>query len=345
MGNLNTWPLQKMIPGTINPIAHGDSKDIEKLKRIFNQRHMQEFIETFKWENLPKGINQDLIERILYFRFKGAFFEYLEDYYFLPFTLYATEDTGVDNYGRYKKLVPTIFSGSVDVRKEEFFLKQAALDTPFKIIYDKEWEHDKYKHKAVILTDSSLAISQEQPAPSKEISPIIDQMVDILVLVNIDLVTSAKVFYIVASNEAEKAAIENEFQNLDAQIMAGKRVVVVTSPTKLEELNGSQTNKDQQRYMQTFQSFDNLRRELIGLPNGGTFQKTEHQTNAEISKNTGTGNSLVIKNRLRMREEFCEIINAVFGLNVTVKINAEETDEMITAEGKQSKQLAGEGDE
>ena len=57
------------------------------------------------------------------------------------------------------------------------------------------------------------------------IDPIIQQLVDILVLVNIDLVTSAKVFYIVAKDQNQKEAIEDEFNDLDSRIMNGKRVV------------------------------------------------------------------------------------------------------------------------
>ena len=59
-------------------------------------------------------------------------------------------------------------------------------------------------------------------------------------------------FYIVARDANQKEAIENEFQNLDAQILSGKRAIVVTSDLQLQELTGAQA-KDQARYFQTYQ--------------------------------------------------------------------------------------------
>ena len=88
-------------------------------------------------------------------------------------------------------------------------------------------------------------------------------------LVNIDLVTSAKVFYIVAKDQNQKEAIEDEFNDLDSRIMNGKRVVVVTSELQLQELTGGNQAKDQARYFQTYQSFDNLRKDIIGISNSG----------------------------------------------------------------------------
>ena len=64
-----------------------------------------------------------------------------------------------------------------------------------KLKYALGQEQDPYN--AIILTDSSLEVSQDFMAPNDIIDPFIEQLTDILVLVNIDLVTSAKVFYIV----------------------------------------------------------------------------------------------------------------------------------------------------
>ena len=79
------------------------------------------------------------------------------------------------------------------------------------------------------------------------IRPIVEQLVDILVLVNIDLISSAKMFYVVAKDPEQKEAIEKEFRDLDNRILNGKRVVVLTSPTELKELMGSSV-KDTARY-------------------------------------------------------------------------------------------------
>jgi len=126
---------------------------------------------------------------------------------------------------------------------------------------------------------------------------------------------------------------------LDAKILNGKRVVVVTSDLELQELAGSQA-KDQARYFQTYQSFDNLRKDVIGLTNGGTFMKQEHQTDMETEVNTSSG-SAVMENALRQRKEFCDLVNHFYGLNVSVEIKGGSSGDVVAEQGEQTKQIEG----
>ena len=68
------------------------------MKELLSIKHRIETIERIDYEGLPLELNKDLIERILYYRFKGAlfFYEPLEKFYFLPFTLKGD----IDSYGR-----------------------------------------------------------------------------------------------------------------------------------------------------------------------------------------------------------------------------------------------------
>ena len=191
--------------------------------------------------------------------------------------------------------------------------------------------------KAVILTDSTLEISQDYVPMAYLCRPFNEQLTDILVLVNMDLISSAKVFYVVAKDEDQKGAIEDEFKNLDRRILNGKRVVVVTSPTDLKELVGTSV-KDSARY---FQSIDNLRKGIIGEDNGGTFMKQEHTTEMESEINSGGDGDPVLNNALRMRKEFCELANATFNLNIEVEIKATQNKSDVAPEGAQTKDRKG----
>ena len=330
LDNLSPFP-------NMNPVAVKASRDLTKIKKALKHKHMLEFIERFKWEGLPPELTQDLIERILFFRFKGAMFKYNDKHYFLPFALKGD----IDSYGRYESIMPVLFTGQFKdgKTKDVGFLPEAATNVAFKVKYALGQEQDPYN--AIILTDSSLEVSQDFMAPNDLIDPFIEQLTDILVLVNIDLVTSAKVFYIVARDANQKEAIENEFQNLDAQILSGKRAIVVTSELQLQELTGGAQAKDQARYFQTYQSFDNLRKDIIGLSNGGQFMKQEHTTQMETEVNTSSG-SATLENGLRLRQEFCDLVNEYFGLSISVSANQSESDEEIAPEGAQTKDRRGE---
>lgn len=333
--NLSTMPIG------FNPTFIMESRDKNKIRRLLSHKHMLETIERFEWKNLPEELNADLIERVLYFRFKGAMFKYNEKHYFLPFALKGT----IDPYGRYEEINPVLFTGQADTGKkknqETLFLPSAALGVKFTVKYALNQEPSTFD--AVILTDTTLEISQDWEAMYSMITPLIDQQLDILVLLNIDLVTSAKVFYIVAKDENQKEAIEAEFEGLDRQILEGKRVVVLTSAMELKELQG-QSTKDSARYMQSFQSIDNLRKEIIGLENGGQFQKMEHMTEMETDVNTGSGSS-VLENSLRMRKEFCELVNKFFGLNIDVVVKGQGESEIVAPEGEHTKQQEGRDDD
>lgn len=64
----------------------------------------------------------------------------------------------------------------------------------------------------------------------------------------------------------------------------------------------------------------------------------EHSTDAETEMSS-TSASAVMNNALRMRQNFCDIINAQFGLNVSVNSLDEMESSLIEDEGAQSAQI------
>ena len=85
---LSTWKYAENVIDGVNPIGQQQSLDKSLIRRFLNHKHMIETLERFEWKNLPPEIPSDIIERILYFRFKGALFQNdLGRYIFLPFTL------------------------------------------------------------------------------------------------------------------------------------------------------------------------------------------------------------------------------------------------------------------
>lgn len=385
MDNLSTWPYfggpgQTQID-EMNPVAKSESLDRQILRKGLNHKHMIETIERFKWIGLPPELPSDLIERILYFRFKGSLFYAAGRYLFLPFALKGKNSETIDSYGRYVNITPVLFTGQWKIGGDGKFTKDISFITnkSFAVVYDlpadqkendaagtgevfknikpiketdqviegevkfdKETKMKDWEKKTVILTDSSLEISQDYTPISYLVYPFINRLTNILVLVDIDLINSAKVHTIVAKDAAQKDAIEAEFRGLDQKILNGIRVIVVTSATQLQELNKA-VSKDSARYFQSYQSIDNLRKDMIGADNGGTFMKQEHTTEMETETNSNTNEdgSLVLQNALRMRQEFCAIVKKVFGLNIQVEIKSDSGKDSVAPKGSQSKEREG----
>jgi len=333
MKNISTWPHENY---ELNPIAQKKSNDLSKIYRMLSTKHRVETIERYIVEGLPDELDKDLIERILYFRFKGAMFKYNDKFYFLPFTL--SGEKGIDSYGRYNAITPVLFTGQwVNEDKKDI---QFMSGLSFETAYNKTKELGK--DYAIVLTDHSLAVSQDEPPMANLIHPVIEQMQDILVLINIDLVTSAKVFYVRVNNDEEKARVEKEFYDLDDRILNGKRVVAVVGDIAWQELQ-QKSPKDSAKYFQSYQSFDNLRKDLIGIPNGGTFMKQEHTTEMETETNTNSGN-LILDNGLRMRQEWADLVNHYYGLNIQWSLAEMESNNMVGEESSQTEQKEGAGD-
>lgn len=358
--NMSTWQAPPITE--VNPVSKTQSRDRTLINRALNHKHMVETIERFEWKNLPPEIPNDLIERVLYFRFKGALFynSTIERFIFLPFTLKGKDSDTIDSYGRYHNILPVLFTGQWKTGGDGETSEDIAYmsDRTYTVVYDLPQEEEAEEEegqdmegetpddvsvlddtKAVILTDSTLEVSQDYISMQQLALPFNEQLTDILVLVNMDLISSAKAFYIVAKDADQKDAIEAELANMDNRILNGKRYVVVTSPTKLEELTGSSV-KDTARYFQSYQSIDNLRKDLIGQDNGGTFMKQEHTTEMETETNSNSG-SAVLNNALRMRQDFCKIANSVFGLNIEVEVKGGSEDPIVEPQGAQTQDREG----
>lgn len=340
MSNLSTNPMD---PNSLVYVGqhpgYRKRKDREALVDNLMNKHMVEYLERFEWSGLPDELPQDIIERVLFFRGKGAMFQYLDTFYFLPFALDGT----IDSYGRYATINPTLFTGQFDSAKnkwdEAVFLPEAASDTKFVVSYSVK--PSEATHPAVILTDQSLGISQDLTPHSERVKVLLERMVNTLMLIEINNINGVQTYAMFVSDQAQKDAVEEEFNNYDTRILEGKRVTVVVGDTTVEpfkELTAAKNISDSQRYWQSYQAWDNLRKELIGLDSGGTNMKMEHVTSEESQMN-GNMDSLVMSNALRMRLDFCDIINAQWGLSVSVNEVEYENDEMLADEGAQSEEI------
>ena len=67
--------------------------------------------------------------------------------------------------------------------------------------------------------------------------------------------------------------------------------------------------------MLAMQSLDNFRLSTYGLENGGLFHKKQQMLQSEQEMNDGN-TSLVYQDSLTRRQEFCNIVNSIWGLNI-----------------------------
>ena len=67
--------------------------------------------------------------------------------------------------------------------------------------------------------------------------------------------------------------------------------------------------------MLAMQSLDNLRLSGYGIDNGGLFEKKAHELQTEADLNGGPV-GLVMQDGLSIRQNFCNIVNSIWGIGI-----------------------------
>lgn len=291
--------------------------DIKKNLRIMDE---QNAVNRYTWYNLPKGLDGQLIERILYYRGQGMLFMLQGKFYFLPYTLSAPEgSTGIDVYGRYTGVTPLPFNGtSNDGKADSPWIRGLVYEPVYEAIDVADFEgaspeeiRATIEKSCVLLHDYTPQISQTNIARQILNDPILDVMSDCIPFMRTALLNGTGVMGLRVGNENENAEVDAASNAINKAALEGRKYVGITGTLDFQELTGGQVAKAEE-YMLALQSLDNFRLSLYGLDNGGLFQKKSHMLEAEQEMNAGN-TGLVAEDGLRNRQKFATIANSIFG--------------------------------
>lgn len=277
----------------------------------------QDAVNRYKWIGLPKGLNGRLIERILYYKGQGMFFKMHDKFYFLPYTLSAKDGPGIDVYGRYTGCTPLPFNGSTTEKAKPLIegLIYEPLYDPLTVleILDNSPEVNKgiYDNACVLCHDYTQQISQHV-IPRKNLQePVIDLMSDCLPFMRTALLNGTGIQGIKVSNEAEAKNILEASKAVNRAALNGDKYIPIINQFESTELTGGTVGKSEE-FLLAMQSLDNFRLSLLGLDNGGLFQKKSHLLEAEQELNAGSV-GLVNDDGLKNRQDLCIIANSIWG--------------------------------
>ena len=311
----NTFIQAGINPKTGLPIKAVDvsvslKNDIKRQLQIIDR---QDAVNRYKWFNLPDGLNQELIERVLYYRGQGMFF-YMpanNKFYFLPYTLTGK---GIDVYGRFIQVTPLPFNGNTsDEGKDKPWIQGLVRDVQYDIMLE-EPELSDMDNKCVLLHDHAIGISQTNVARSVTHDAVLDLMSNCLPYLNTALMNSTGVSGMRIQNENERQDVFNMSAAINNCALTGQKYVPIVSGVELQELTSGTTGKAEE-FLLAMQGLDNYRLSLYGLDNGGLFQKKSHMLEAEQKVNQGM-TSLIYTDGLKQRQEFCNIVNSIWGLMI-----------------------------
>lgn len=320
------------VPLTKNVIKYGNSVDqngniirgnpenlnlnYDSLYQIMRNHNRIETLERYMWLNVPFGLTQDIIERVLFFRGKGIFYfnDEVDKFQFLPFALNGT----IDEYGRYIRCNTLPFTGVDEEekdsknKKKERRLIYENLDIVYDLPYNAEMMKMVKEKKTVgiILNDNSLGLTQQPIIRSNYVKPILHLMSTLMQIINTAMYGCADHSLIQVENESEIASINNQINAINFDILKGRRFTPIAGTLPIQPLKTSNT-ANLEGLFNTFNSLSNFLKSITGIANPGVFDKKAHLLQEEQQLN-GSNADDIYYNGLRLRQEFCMMIQAYY---------------------------------
>ena len=281
-------------------------------RRMFRIIDEQNAVNRFSWQNLPDGLDGKLLERIIYYKGQGAFFYWEEKkkFAFLPFTL----ADGLDEYGRFETIYPIPFMGTLEDKKR-------ILGTAYKVKYQIELEAqdmDMLMSSAVILRDYTPQLSQTIVPRAVLQEWLVNAMGETAAYLRTKLLIGTGINGLKCNGADQVGDVKDLSRGMAQAALKGEPFVGVEGASKLELESLDKSTGSAMRaedYLIAMQAYDNIRLGAYGLDNGGIFEKKAHITNEELAMN-GSSVSMVYQDCLANRQEFCDIINSIWGLNI-----------------------------
>ena len=317
--------------------------DILALLRIIDE---QDAVNKGTWFNLPSGITSQELERLLYYKGQLCFF-YMKDldkFFFMPYAL----DGSIDFYGRFNRIHPIPFSEGTEgedkkpinstlnrmIENQRNVLSQMKLTCVYEpVLYEEDIKkYDMINTCCVLLHDYTKQVPQ-LIVPRKNLQePLLKVMADLIPYMRTALISSTGISGIKVQDGDEAQSVEEGALEVENAAKTGKIWVALQGKIDFQELTSKGMSNAPEQFMLAMQSLDNLRLSTYGIDNGGLFEKKVQELNAEAAINGGPI-GLVQQDYVSIRQNFCNIVNSIWGLGIWYEPSQNITNADIDGDG------------
>lgn len=312
--NLEPFWAAGINPKTGLPVKFGNSKftlkeDIKKQLRLIDE---QDAVNRYVWYNLPMDLPSQEVERMLYYKGQLCFYydKDLEQFYFMPYALDGT----IDFYGRYNTVHPVPMTSGTDDKAgkaQAQYLAEKKLKCVYGINIDEEMDSENC---CVLLHDYTKQLSQNIIPRCTVNDPLLDVMSECVPFMRTALISGTGIKGIRVNDADQADSVNDASRGLVKAALTGEPWVAIEGNVEFQELTDGATLKAEE-YMLAMQSLDNLRLSTYGIDNGGLFEKKAHELQSEADINGGPV-GLVLQDGLSIRQNFCNIVNSIWGLGI-----------------------------
>lgn len=318
--------------------VHGKNKYMYSIDPMFEKLGVsikyidyQQFLTRFKWNNLPEGMDSELIERILYFSGSAMFFyiKELNRFYFLPYGMSGENtEVGIDFYGRFNRLKPYSFNGSTDgggekkadgkrITRSDLYLSTQIRDNikDIPMVESEEEARKIYENGAVICWDMTPQLAYQVDSRNRISQSYVKYIVQILIQTKSALINSSGFNLFSTDTEASTDIMQLQIDAINSDREKGKLSAVVSNALgKIENLQ-SNAPSAMGDFWNSLVSADNLRLKSMGIRNDGLVQKSQYQNIQEQSIDINDAMQ-VYWNAFMERVKFSAIVNSIWGLGI-----------------------------
>lgn len=313
----------QLVPDKATPFHYDD------IVANFQSLDLTDALARYRWYNLPSGLTGDLIERILYFRYKGIFI-YIKDIgklFFLPYTLGEKDGlTGIDVYGQYQVATPIPFNGKSDPEDFKGMEQQkAVLATQTRKILrsitelaerlkdNKDNPLEAMTYYCVELKDYVNGIPQVERSRYQLQRPFCLMQANALCYADTAALNKSGVKAIRVQSEDEQSQVWTFSNTLRGAALSGRTFIPVVGATEMQEL--SSENSDLQAQLMYLEAINNQRLRNYGLPTAGIATKSTYRSNDELGASANAVANAYDKG-LELRQNACNLLNALMGTSI-----------------------------
>lgn len=291
-------------------------KDLKQFLRIIDE---QDAVNRYVWTNLPSNITSQELERLIYYKGQLCFFYFkdIDQFYFMPYALDGT----IDFYGRYNRVHPVpMTSGTDDSAKDKETTSQASLLSSIKLncVYGIKDPDDltpeDLTESCVLLHDYSKQMSQNIIPRQLINDSLIDAMSNLIPFMQTKLMLSTGIKGVRVNDGNQSEEVESQAYKVESYALEGKPWIPLISNLEIQEL-ASENGGSAQDYLLALQALDNFRLSGYGIDNGGLFEKKAHELQSQADLN-GLPVGLVLQDGLSIRQNFCNIVNSIWDLDI-----------------------------
>lgn len=298
---------------------------LNSLRTIDRQTAMK----RFTWYNLPEGITAELIERILFDRGKLMFFKLNGKAFVAPYTVFSPDEddgSGIDMYGRYIRVTPVPYRGPITSDSDlEPLLKGISFKVHYEVALPEDYDYDPQAIQQAIEESAVLLHDYTGDAPERVVPrditnlALLDLMAEMPAFMRTSLINSTGVRGLKVADATEEGEVNRANAQIQKAALSGDIYTPIKGTQEFQDLTNGVTGNAEE-FLLAMQSLDNLRLSTWGLDNGGLFQKRSHLLEAEQEMNAGNV-GMVLKDSLDNRQEWCTIINSIWGTSMWCEVS------------------------